>query len=158
MRKTSIITALLTLTITACSEDQHPQSSSLNAEQTVAAAQAKRWYRPDQVALGERLFTQHCASCHQPGATGDSNWRSRGPDGKFPPPPLNGTAHAWHHPLAQLRHTIANGGSPEYGNMPAWRDKLTDEEIDAVIAWFQSLWPEDVYQAWYEIDGRTRSR
>ena len=32
--------------------------------------------------------------------------------------------------------------------MPAWRGKLSDGEILAVIAWFQTHWPEEAYGAW----------
>jgi len=82
--------------------------------------------------------------------------RHRGPDGRFPPPPLNGTGHAWHHPKAVLHDVIKNGSPPGQGNMPAWRDRLTDEQIDDIIAWFQSQWPNQVYNAWYQMDQRSR--
>ena len=32
--------------------------------------------------------------------------------------------------------------------MPPFKDKLTAQEIDAIIAWFQSLWPDNIYAAW----------
>jgi mono/diheme cytochrome c family protein len=36
--------------------------------------------------------------------------------------------------------------------MPGWRGKLSDDEIEAVIAWMQSLWPDDRYEAWYRME------
>lgn len=104
------------------------------------------------IAQGRTLFENNCAQCHGTNAVGATNWRQRQPDGSFPPPPLNGTAHAWHHPLAQLRAVIREG-SPS-GNMPAWSGRLTEREIDAVIAYFHSLWPEEAYEAWYGINRR----
>lgn len=104
------------------------------------------------IARGRTLFAQNCAQCHGEGAVGAPEWTRRLPDGSFPPPPLNGTAHAWHHPLAQL-HSVIRNGSPS-GNMPAWKDRLTDEDITAVIAYFHSLWPQEAYQAWYEMNMR----
>ena len=39
--------------------------------------------------------------------------------------------------------------------MPIFQGKLTDEEIINVIAWFQSLWPDDIYAQWWEIQQRS---
>jgi mono/diheme cytochrome c family protein len=33
------------------------------------------------------------------------------------------------------------------GGMPAWKGKFSEDDIEAVIAWFQSRWPEEVYQS-----------
>ncbi len=108
---------------------------------------------PKVIEQGERVFRQHCAQCHGQQAEGHPNWRKPDADGKYPPPPLNGTGHAWHHPKLWLKQMIQDGSRPQ-GNMPAWRDKLTDDEIEAVIAWFQSQWPDRVYAAWYEMQNR----
>jgi len=113
-----------------------------------------RWYTEAQVQAGARVFAANCAVCHGDRAQAEDTWRQRLPDGKFPPPPLNGTAHAWHHPLFELREIIKYGSDPALGNMPAWGHILSDAEIDAAIAWFQSLWPHEVYEAWREIDAR----
>jgi mono/diheme cytochrome c family protein len=43
------------------------------------------------------------------------------------------------------------------GTMPAWGDILNDEQIAALLTWMQSHWPERVYDAWYQIDQRSRS-
>jgi mono/diheme cytochrome c family protein len=109
-----------------------------------------------QLALGKDVYQQHCAHCHGAQAEGDARWRQRGPDGKFPPPPLNGSGHAWHHSTQVLMDVITQGSAPGTGNMPAWGDKLSQQEITAVIAWLQSLWPEPVYDAWYEMQQRGR--
>jgi thiol:disulfide interchange protein DsbC len=38
--------------------------------------------------------------------------------------------------------------------MPAFEDKLSDDQIDAIIAWFQSLWTDEIYSLWMQ---RTQS-
>ncbi len=106
-----------------------------------------------RVARGGEIFQEHCAQCHGAQAQGAPDWRRPDASGAYPAPPLDGTGHAWHHPSAMLRHVIRNG-SPGGGAMPAWKEKLTDEDIDAVIAWFQSKWPVEVYAAWSEIEQR----
>ena len=111
-------------------------------------AAGERWYTEEQVQRGEAIFEAQCMACHGEGARGDENWRTRDEDGNLRPPPLDGSAHAWHHPLDELRVIIADGQS----NMPGFGNTLSEEEIDAVIAWFQSLWPDEVYEAWEAYD------
>jgi len=112
---------------------------------------------PAQIARGAEVYRAHCATCHGNRAQGALNWQKPGADGKYPPPPLNGTAHSWHHPLAALQDVIRHGTQRIGGNMPPWRDKLSPAEIEAVIAYFQSLWPEELYRAWQDIDRRARA-
>ena len=109
---------------------------------------AERWYRSEHARAGAALFQQHCAACHGKQAEGAANWQRPNPDGRYPPPPLNGTAHTWHHPLQNLYTTIMQG----QGNMPAWQGKLNRGEVLAIIAWFQSQWPEQIYSAWERMD------
>jgi thiol:disulfide interchange protein DsbC len=47
-----------------------------------------------------------------------------------------------------LKKTIQEGGAKLGGLMPPFEDKLSDKDIDAAIAYFQSKWPDDVYQKW----------
>lgn len=121
-----------------------------------APATSGRVADPQALALGEKVFQTNCAVCHGAQAQGAPNWERPGPDGKYPPPPLDGSAHAWHHPRGALRQVIKEGTIRIGGNMPAWGDKLSDAEIDAVITWFQSRWPDEIYAAWAEIDARSR--
>lgn len=120
-----------------------------------ALADSGRWYSPDQLAKGEQLFQQKCASCHGANAELTIDWKKTDANGKYPPPPLNGTAHAWHHSLKQLSETIQRGGILLGGIMPAFRSELSDADIDAVISYFQSKWPEQTYRKWaarFEIE------
>ncbi len=110
------------------------------------------------LALGERVYVEHCASCHLEGASGEPQWRKLGEDGRFPPPPLNGDGHSWHHPSMVLKRVIHDGGPMGRSNMPPWGDKLSDEEIEAVIAWFQSLWPQQAFEAWARMETEMRER
>lgn len=113
---------------------------------------AVRWYSSDQVVRGKVLFARHCASCHGAQAQGlAADWKQRLPDGSLPPPPLNGSAHAWHHPLPLLLQIIQQGGALYDGNMPAFADMLSENEQKDVVAWFQSLWSDETYLAWNEI-------
>ena len=115
----------------------------------------QRWYDRSRIESGGKVYAANCAVCH--GALGEAtpDWRRRESDGSFPPPPLNGTAHTWHHPFGILARQIKFGAPSGDGKMPIFQDKLTDEEIINVIAWFQSLWPDDIYAQWWEIQQRS---
>jgi thiol:disulfide interchange protein DsbC len=107
-----------------------------------------RWYDQTSVNQGASLFKQNCASCHGQNAEATINWKEIDANGNYSPPPLNGTAHAWHHSKDLLKRTILEGGINMGGVMPGFKDKLSDTEIDAVISYFQSKWPDQVYSNW----------
>ncbi len=121
---------------------------------TPSGASIVRRHDPEQVRQGEAVYRRHCATCHGERAQGAPDWRRRDADGFYPPPPLDGSGHAWHHPKAFLRERIRNGSPPGEGRMPAWGERLREDEIEAVIEWFQSLWPDPVYAAWYDREQR----
>jgi mono/diheme cytochrome c family protein len=110
---------------------------------------AARKLDPEKIKRGEAVYRANCASCH--GANGEATpgWRTPGADGRYPPPPLDGSAHAWHHSTETLEKMIREG-SPGPGGMPPWDGKLTNQQIDDVIVWMKSLWPDDVYEVWFK--------
>ena len=114
----------------------------------VHAQNNDRWYTPQQVKQGEVVFKQNCAACHGQNAELTINWKQPDANGIYPPPPLNGTAHAWHHDLDVLRQQIREGGQKYGGVMPPFGQVLTSDEIDMAISYFQSKWPDDLYQKW----------
>ncbi len=151
----SYIAALVSLMIVACS-DTGDQVAVESAKGDLATPTYQRWYKFQQVTSGAGVFRQNCAACHGNQAQGAENWRKTDAKGKYPPPPLNSTGHGWHHPLPILFSVIKNGSPGGQGDMPAWREKLTDEQILDAIAWFQSKWPEEIYQAWAQRDAAAR--
>jgi len=100
-----------------------------------------------QVALGEKVYVDRCASCHGAKLEGQPNWQERKPDGKLPAPPHDASGHTWHHPDKQL-FTITKEGLaaivPGYeSDMPAFKEMLTDQEIAATLAYIKSTWSAD---------------
>jgi mono/diheme cytochrome c family protein len=95
--------------------------------------------------LGERLYARHCAICHGPDGRGNGpaapSLHPRPRDftgGVFK---LKSTAGSEAPTLADVRRTIEQGmpGS----SMPAWRDLLSREEIDALAEYVRSLGPHE---------------
>ena len=125
-------------------------TSGTSVEDTVAG----RWYTDAQVTAGEPLYQMHCAVCHGVDGSATADWRKTDANGNFPPPPLNGTAHTWHHPLTVLTETIARGGAPYGGLMPGFAEVIEPDGRVAIVAYIQSWWSDDIYGRWDEINRR----
>jgi len=96
-------------------------------------------------SLGESVFNKNCVSCHGVKGQGlTTDWKVKDSNGNYPPPPLNGTAHTWHHSPEQLLYTINKGGTEMGGQMPAFENQLTEEEKKALIDYMYSLWPKEI--------------
>ena len=122
------------------------QASSQAASTPGAAAPAGQ---PSWAALGEQVFGNKCAACHQ--LTG------QGLPGVFPP--LKGSPVVTAADPTEHIHTVLRGlsgktiGGVAYATpMPAFADQLSDEEVAAVLSYERNSWgnqappvkPEDV--------------
>ena len=97
------------------------------------------------VQSGEAIYNKNCASCHGPNGQGlAEDWRIKDANGNYPAPPLNGTAHTWHHSPSQLLYTINKGGTEMGGQMPAFEDLLSETEKQALIDYMYNLWPNEI--------------
>ncbi|MCG6975965.1 MAG: c-type cytochrome [Acidiferrobacterales bacterium] len=120
-------------------------SSMTEAEQ----ADAGRLFDVERIARGAKLFQEKCAQCHGPEAQGHPDWERGRKEGYAAAPPLNGTGTDITLSKIKMMTIIRNGlkqnGLPV---MPAWAGRVSDQDIEDVITWFQALWPADTYQAW----------
>ena len=97
------------------------------------------------VALGENIFNQNCVSCHGLKGRGlAKDWKVKDENGNYPAPPLNGTAHTWHHSPSDLLYTINKGGGEMGGQMPGFKERLSEEEKLALLDYIYSLWPGEI--------------
>lgn len=156
MRLTILILAVAALAA-GCSEDKSPRAAIRPSEPTPVAASVPHGLDAARVARGAEIYKAHCATCHGDKAQGAPNWAKKGPDGKFPPPPLDAQGHAWHHPMSWLVMTVKEGTVKKGGGMPAWAGVLKDEDIEAVFAYVQSLWPQEIYTSWKFMDDKARA-
>ena len=103
---------------------------------------------PEVVALGKKVYDEHCASCHGANLEGQPNWRIRDENWLLPAPPHDETGHTWHHADEVLFLSVKHG--PGYmledyeSNMPGYADILSDEEIVASLSFIASTWPPEV--------------
>ena len=92
LKKLLALLALSSLLI-ACGEAESPGNVAGSDETT--AVGTGRWYSQQQLDNGAQVFATNCSVCHGDQAQGlTADWRSRQANGSFPPPPLNGSAHA----------------------------------------------------------------
>ena len=105
---------------------------------------------PSMIIRGKINYENNCVSCHQVNLIGAENWNGLDEDGHRKAPPLNGTGHTWHHDDATLHNIIKYGLAKlvkNYeGKMLGFEDNLKDKDIDSVLSYIKSFWPDDVYQ------------
>lgn len=111
--------------------------------------------RDRDLANGQDLYAQHCASCHGVNLEGQSNWQTPDENGVLPAPPHDVTGHTWHHDDQLLfdytklggAETLATRGIEDFNSgMPGFEGTLTDEDIRDVLGYIRSTWPNDVQQ------------
>jgi len=102
------------------------------------------------VARGKIIYENNCVSCHQVNLIGVENWKGLDEDGHRKAPPLNGMGHTWHHDDDTLHNIIKYGLAKlvkNYeGKMLGFEDNLKDKDIDSVLSYIKSFWPNDIYQ------------
>ncbi|MEQ8955570.1 MAG: cytochrome c [Gammaproteobacteria bacterium] len=154
MSRKQLLLSIVLSTLLSCTDPANSGSGQDANAGTPALTAGSRWYGPHQVDAGQSVFQQHCSECHGDQAQGlADDWRERLDDGTFPPPPLNGSAHAWHHPLSVLMQVINQGGIPLGGRMPAFSGVLDEQQKLAAIAYFQQFWSDEIYQQWERMGG-----
>jgi len=104
----------------------------------------------ESVTRGARLYQENCAQCHGPEAQGHPDWQNHD---IVAAPPLDGTGNEWKRKKSEFITIVKDGirrnGEPA---MPGWGDRLSDQEIEDIVAWFQALWPLDVYERWLKVN------
>lgn len=104
---------------------------------------------------GRELYDTNCASCHGLNLEGQSGWQSATEDGTYPAPPHDETGHTWHHGDTMLLDYIRRGGQAVLDDMgvdftsgmPGFGDELTADDIEAVLDYIKSIWPDRIRAA-----------
>jgi len=107
------------------------------------------------LARGQALYVEQCASCHGAELQGQPNWQRQNDDGTMPAPPHDETGHTWHHDNQLLftytklggQGALAERGITNFkSGMPGFADVISDDEIWDILAYIRSTWPERVQE------------
>lgn len=89
----------------------------------------------DKVELGQAIYADNCQSCHGDAASGDQ---------ALPDAPVHSPqGHTWHHADGQLADIIMGRLSYPGRTMPSFVDTLSEDEVDAILAYFKSNWKSE---------------
>ena len=107
------------------------------------------------IALGQRLYAENCATCHGADLEGQPDWQTPLANGRYPAPPHDETGHTWHHGDTMLLDYIRRGGQAVLDDMgvdftsgmPSFGDELTADDIEAVLDYIKSTWPDRIRAA-----------
>ena len=113
---------------------------------------------PERIAQGQELYAEYCAECHGADGEGQPDWKTPNEDGSFKPPPHDSSGHTWHHDDDLLLDIIANGSDFPQTQMPAFGDKLSDEEILAIIDYMKSWWGSEERAFQWQVTWQARQR
>ena len=97
------------------------------ASETAVADRNKTWNMGELLPLGEEVFIEHCATCHQPDGTGQA--------GRYPAlvgSPITTGAVADH------ITRVMNGKADT--EMQAWAPQLSDVDLAAVMTYERNAW------------------
>lgn len=99
-----------------------------------------QWVNKEVIDKGRALYEENCQDCHGEKGVGERpNDMFAKDDFGFVAPPLDDSAHGWHHSDQGIVETILNG-SPRNERMIAWKDTLTPEDAQNIVTYIKSLW------------------
>ena len=135
---TSLVVFAVSLVLSGCG-DERAQTATVHLEPD----------NVDVVARGEKIYADHCASCHGTNLEGQPNWRVRDNEGLLPAPPHDHSGHTWHHSDQHLFELTKHGlqafaGADYKSRMPSYKDVLSDQQITDVLSFIKSRWPENI--------------
>jgi len=154
----------------ACSKEEPAKKADVaDVENSLQkSASSMKNFSVDSITRGALVFQERCAECHGPQAQGHPGWapvstrKNKNKKTNTKPlvlaPPLDGNGVAHLRKKTQLVKVITRGIKREKVLvMPGWKGRLSSQDIEDVITWFQALWPPKVYEAWDKTNQGTLS-
>ena len=96
---------------------------------------------------GQEIFTNHCVECHRQ--------NGEGLPGTFPA--LNGNHFVVGDPGPVIA-TVLKGRKGQLGQMPTWKDQLSDQQVAAVVSYIRHAWSNKATAVTPALVTKIRSR
>ena len=98
-----------------------------------------------RIVAGFTLYKANCAQCHGRNLQGQPLWHLQDGFEHQRAPAHDDTGHTWQHPDADLFQIIRTGRFPNdlgkgVSYMPAFNERLSDDEILKVVSFIKSRW------------------
>lgn len=105
-----------------------------------------------RVERGAQLYQSNCLECHGPQGQGHPAWGQN--EGEFVvAPPLDGSGPSVKRTKPELLAVIKQGvqkkGQPV---MPGWQGRMSEQDMEDILLWLQSMWPIEVYERWQQAN------
>ena len=109
------------------------------------------------LSRGAALYVEHCLQCHGPEGQGHPDWQTPSNGSFVAAPPINGTGNDWKRSQQELIGIIRRGAKRDnVPVMPAYADRLSNQDIHSILTWLQALWPPEVYERWLKANSPTK--
>jgi cytochrome c551 len=132
LTKLAIIALAIALFAIACGDSggtNQTTNSGVSQATPAPSPKATATARPDELAEAKTTYTQVCANCHQEKGEGGMVKI----EGKRIKVPSLLEGHGLEHSDAEFAKQISNGGD----GMPPFKDRLTPEQIDALVKYIR---------------------
>ena len=130
------LVALASLLLASVIAQNTGKEARANNSEKSAAAKGPLPYTSKSIARGKQFYLLHCVECHDQDGRGLNRRDFNG----TPPADLTDPADWTHGTSPEAIFSSIHDGTRD--DMPAFKDKLQDEQIWHVVNFVRSLWPE----------------
>jgi mono/diheme cytochrome c family protein len=145
--KLSVVTLALALAAIACTESNTNTGNTGPKPTPAASPAASAAPTPDAMAETREYYLDNCANCHKEDGEGGM---VKIEDKRLKVPPFS-KGHALSHTDEEFAKQISNGGD----GMPAYKDKLTPEQINNLVRFIRTQYQKGASKPSAPVPGTT---
>lgn len=146
-----LIGALIAI-VAACSQaNTEPSNTAPNSSSGQDSVPPRPALDEAKAEIGAELYLAYCAACHMPDLSGEPDWRIAREDGSFPAPPHDSSGHTWHHAESDLIDIILEGVDYEASRMPAFADRLDEQDVLAILEYLKTNWGAEELDWYWQV-------
>lgn len=146
---------VIAASLSSCQKSDEAKNAAKQLTPIESPKQVKidQMFTVEGITRGASVYQEHCAECHGPQAQGHPSWSDQDIGTFVVAPPLDGTNEIWKKTKQQLVEVINNGVIKDAKPvMPGWKDRLSDQQVEDAIMWFQALWPSERFDTWFKAN------